>query len=223
MGQFIDLVAATGYLKSVGKFHATVQDGVTQAEVDVEETKAESRVRQRLAGLYSRVFEIDAELDVDALLDELDVRGHGLALNDKVRLRSNVTMPAPLVAGTVYYAIPVDKDTIRLAATANGGAIDLTAEGEGDLVIERALWTTAAETPTTVRDAAELLASAAVLQISYSRAAKKEKGVAEAAKKFEESGEARIEECEAAPFLVLDDGSAQMKLGTGAPTCASEV
>lgn len=62
---------------------------------------------------------------------------HGLSLNDQFTLRAEAggSLPAPLVAGTTYYAIPVNDGAFSAAATANGAAIDLTTAGSRILVV----------------------------------------------------------------------------------------
>lgn len=65
----------------------------------------------------------------------LDV--HGFALNDVVSFRaeSGGALPAPLVAGTEYYAIPLTEATFAVAATSGGAAIDLTNAGSRIVVV----------------------------------------------------------------------------------------
>ena len=56
---------------------------------------------------------------------------HGLSLNTALTLRAegNGALPAPLVAGVTYYAIPAGEGSFALAAAADGAAIDLTTPG----------------------------------------------------------------------------------------------
>jgi hypothetical protein len=65
----------------------------------------------------------------------LDV--HGFALNDSVTLRPEAggQLPAPLVEGVNYFAIPIDESHFQLAATADGSAIALTTDGSRIVVI----------------------------------------------------------------------------------------
>jgi hypothetical protein len=62
---------------------------------------------------------------------------HGLATQDPLRVAVNTggALPAPLVAGVVYYAIADDGDTLRVATTPSnalaGTAIALTTTGSG--------------------------------------------------------------------------------------------
>lgn len=69
--------------------------------------------------------------------NSITIDQHGLALNDPVTLRpeSGGSLPAPLLEGTRYYAIPLTDSAFSLAATVNGSAIDLTTAGLHVLVI----------------------------------------------------------------------------------------
>lgn len=71
-----------------------------------------------------------AEVSTSANTLTLDV--HGFALNDRVSFRADVggSMPAPLVAGTLYYAIPLTESTFSVSATSGGAAIDITTAGQ---------------------------------------------------------------------------------------------
>lgn len=62
---------------------------------------------------------------------------HGLSLNDQITLRAEggASLPAPLVAGTTYYAIPINDGAFSVAAAPDGSAIDLTTPGARILVI----------------------------------------------------------------------------------------
>ncbi len=64
---------------------------------------------------------------------------HGFSLNDPVSFRAEAggTLPAPLVAGTTYYAIPVSDSVFSVAAAADGAAIDLTTAGTRVVVIDQ--------------------------------------------------------------------------------------
>lgn len=67
--------------------------------------------------------------------DVLELDCHGFAADTPVRFRveEGGTMPAPLVAGTTYYAVPVDESRFSVAATEGGAVVPLTADG--DLVV----------------------------------------------------------------------------------------
>ena len=60
---------------------------------------------------------------------ELD--GHGLETDDALifRAESGGSLPAPIVAGTTYYAIRVNEQMFKVAAAPAGAAIHLTSEG----------------------------------------------------------------------------------------------
>jgi hypothetical protein len=72
---------------------------------------------------------------VDAASGVLTLPRHGLAEDTPFRLRvvDEGVMPAPLVAGTLYYAKPVSgaEDQLRASATVGGSAITITDAGEG--------------------------------------------------------------------------------------------
>lgn len=73
-----------------------------------------------------------------ASTDEITLDEHGLEADQRVTFRTegdDGALPAPLVEGTTYYAIPRTDSTFALAATAGGSAINLTADGENVLVV----------------------------------------------------------------------------------------
>ena len=76
---------------------------------------------------------------VDQPDDQLDLSEdpHGIRTGQPLIVAATVTMPTGLVAGTTYYAIYVDTDSIQVAATnalaVTGTQIDLTGAGAGDL------------------------------------------------------------------------------------------
>ena len=76
----------------------------------------------------------------DASTNALTLDQHGFALNQPVRFRAEASgvLPAPLVAGTEYYVIPLSESAFSVAAAADGAAIDLTSAGSRTLVIGRA-------------------------------------------------------------------------------------
>lgn len=66
-----------------------------------------------------------------ASTDVLTYDGHGLETDDEVTVRaaSAGTLSAPLVAGTVYYAIRLSNAAFKLAASAGGAALNITSDG----------------------------------------------------------------------------------------------
>jgi hypothetical protein len=74
---------------------------------------------------------------VSAAANTLSVTAHGLATGDMLKVSSTLTVPTGLTAGTIYYAIKVDADTIKLATSLLnaklGTAIDITGAGTGTI------------------------------------------------------------------------------------------
>lgn len=71
-----------------------------------------------------------------ASTDTLTLDGHGLETGDEVTVRAveGGALAAPLAAGTVYYAIRATNSTFKLAASAGGAAVNLTANGTSMIV-----------------------------------------------------------------------------------------
>ncbi len=63
--------------------------------------------------------------------------GHGFETDAEVTVRAveGGTLSAPLVAGTVYYAIRVSNSAFKLAATAGGAEINLTSDAVSVVVV----------------------------------------------------------------------------------------
>lgn len=76
------------------------------------------------------------EFIVDLAGDLIRSPAHGLADNQQI-LFIGGTPPAPLVAGTLYFVRSATADTIQVAATSGGAAIDLTAQAAGDCQLVR--------------------------------------------------------------------------------------
>lgn len=68
----------------------------------------------------------------DDTTDVLAAEDHGFSNADTVVVWGTV-LPTGLVEGTIYHVRDVTTDTLKLAATAGGAAIDLTDEGHGHL------------------------------------------------------------------------------------------
>lgn len=75
-------------------------------------------------------------LSTSATADAFTLGEHGFSAGDPVTFRAEMggSMPAPLIAGTTYYALPVSESVFQVAATAGGPAIDLTTAGAEVLV-----------------------------------------------------------------------------------------
>lgn len=76
-------------------------------------------------------------LSVDTTANTFALGDHSFATGDPVHFRAELggSLPAPLVAGAVYYAIATTEDTFQVSATVGGAAIDLTTAGSEILVI----------------------------------------------------------------------------------------
>jgi hypothetical protein len=76
-------------------------------------------------------------LSVDTTADTFALGDHSFATGDPVHFRAEMggSLPAPLVAGVVYYAIATTDDTFQVSATVGGAAINLTTAGSEILVI----------------------------------------------------------------------------------------
>lgn len=68
--------------------------------------------------------------------DVITYDGHGFETDDELTVRAIAggTLAAPLVAGTVYFAIRLTNATFQLAETAGGPAINLTSDGVSMMV-----------------------------------------------------------------------------------------
>ena len=66
-----------------------------------------------------------------AATDSIELIEHGFDTDDAVTFRATDggVLSSPLVAGTVYYAIPLTDSTFQVSATPSGSAIDLTTDG----------------------------------------------------------------------------------------------
>lgn len=75
-------------------------------------------------------------LSVDTTTNAMALGDHEFATDDPLVFRAEMggSMPAPLVAGTRYYAIALTDGTFQVAAAQGGAAIDLTTAGSEVLV-----------------------------------------------------------------------------------------
>lgn len=58
---------------------------------------------------------------------------HELLKNTMVKVRSSISLPAPLLADKFYYVASTDENFIQLSETENGAVIDLTTVGDGNI------------------------------------------------------------------------------------------
>ena len=68
--------------------------------------------------------------------DTLELDGHGLRAGAPLVFRAEAggALPAPLAAGTTYYALPLTDSTFKVSATDGGAAVNLTTDGSGIVV-----------------------------------------------------------------------------------------
>lgn len=79
---------------------------------------------------YSAGWAVPVSADADT--DTLTGTGHGLDDDEEVQLyNSGGTLPAGLSASTPYYVLNGDTNTLQLALSAGGEAVDITGTGSG--------------------------------------------------------------------------------------------
>lgn len=71
---------------------------------------------------------------VDPSTNRIVLRSHGLAADEQVTVRAS-TLPGGLSATAAYFVRVVSQDVIELAASAGGGAVDITSAGAGPLYV----------------------------------------------------------------------------------------
>jgi hypothetical protein len=60
--------------------------------------------------------------------------GHTFANGDKVVLKANSGLPAGVTAETIYFIIGVSGNTFQLSLTSGGAAINITTDGDGEIM-----------------------------------------------------------------------------------------
>lgn len=92
--------------------------------------------------------------DVETATEIMTLDGHGFAEDAALvfRAESGGSLPAPLVAGTTYYAIPLGDSTFSVAASAGGAAIDLTTAGSSIVVTGSLPWDAVIEEASAIID-----------------------------------------------------------------------
>jgi hypothetical protein len=70
---------------------------------------------------------------INTTTDVLTSNAHGLANNTLVGIATTGTMPAPLIAGSMYYVVNKTTNDFQVSLTSGGAAIDLTTAGTGTL------------------------------------------------------------------------------------------
>lgn len=79
-------------------------------------------------------------LPIEAVItstNTIELTGHGLSNTDPVRIMAidDATLPDPLFITNVYYVANATADTLQIAASSGGAAIDLTTPGSGTLYL----------------------------------------------------------------------------------------
>lgn len=91
-------------------------------------TAFEDRVAQLQA-----LYHLNEPLTTSAAVsDVITATGHDYSDGDVIQFATDTTLPAPLVAGTNYYARDVSGGTFKVSATRGGAAIDITDTGTGN-------------------------------------------------------------------------------------------
>lgn len=139
----IDLAAP---LRKVSAITYLDTSGVSQTlpVADYVADLADSTVRRAYLATWPSLLDHPAAVSVDYISgyatpftanttsDALSAAGHPLANGDCVRLfNSGGGLPAPFTAGANYYVVGVTADTLQLALTSGGTAIDITTAGTG--------------------------------------------------------------------------------------------
>lgn len=71
---------------------------------------------------------------VDAAGNALMLEGHGLSDGDALTFVAD-TLPAPLAASTVYYALVISPDLLRVSLTPSGAPVDITTTGAAPITV----------------------------------------------------------------------------------------
>ena len=84
-------------------------------------------------GWFSTVAGLAIVRTADATANDVQSQTHGLALDDRVvfEVIEQLTVPAGLTAGTLYWVIStgLTTDAFRVSTTQGGGAVDITGNG----------------------------------------------------------------------------------------------
>ena len=84
---------------------------------------------------YLTTYAVRHTVTGSAAANTLTKNLHGLANTTPVMIMSDATLPAPLVADTVYYVVNTATNTFQLATVSGGTAIDLTTDGSGTIEV----------------------------------------------------------------------------------------
>jgi hypothetical protein len=105
--------------------------------VDADNVKFAASSADAIAGIPITLASVGAGTSTVNVDSMIHIAGHGYRTTVPFKLTTTGTLPAPLVAGTTYYIIKIDDNTIKFASSlANAQlftpvAIDLTTTGDG--------------------------------------------------------------------------------------------
>lgn len=119
--------------QSAGPNHAN--DPANWVGSRVPETGDHLRIEDGVTDLLYGLNWLDT-FTVDTASDRLTITSHDFADGQKVRVKSDGTLPSGLSAGTDYYVIFQDDNKIRLSATRGGSAVNITDTGTGTHTIQ---------------------------------------------------------------------------------------
>ncbi|MCX6106073.1 MAG: DUF1566 domain-containing protein [Proteobacteria bacterium] len=122
----VTIFGATGTLSGVGTIDPwNVRTGVTIAGVA---GKLPVNCRNQGSSTAYTMGTPQAVTSINLNSNQLTVPSHGYTANQMVRV-NYTSAPSPLVYSTTYYVRSIDVNTIELASTSGGSAIDITASG----------------------------------------------------------------------------------------------
>lgn len=119
--------------------------------VDDASQASGSLIEQSFVARLGKVIELGYE-DLDSLIvrkatgttftaddttDVITATAHGLSDGQAVVLKTTTTLPAGLATSTIYYVRDSTTNTLKLAATSGGAAIDITSTGTGTHTLYR--------------------------------------------------------------------------------------
>ncbi len=119
-------------------------DDASQAAGSITEQSFVARLGKLIKlGYYGVTDEIvrkstGTTFTADDATDVITATGHGLSDGHAVVVKSGGTLPAGLTANTRYYVRDSTTNTLKLAATSGGAAIDITSAGSGTHTLYRA-------------------------------------------------------------------------------------
>lgn len=83
-------------------------------------------------GWFSNVSGLATVRDENLAGNTIDSPTHGMINDDRVvfEVVEGLTVPSGITAGTLYWVLAVTDDDFTISATQDGGAVDITAEGQ---------------------------------------------------------------------------------------------